>query len=390
MPESPTALKSGHWAVTLAGTYTFSLGIAFFWSYLPRHFVSVGWTSAAIGTALGVATLLRSFAMPAWARLAESRGAVGPVVRGLAGIGVLLLWTLPFVEAPLPVYASLILVYITWNAYLPLVDALTIRQLGNDKFGRVRAWGSAAYGAAALGVAAFGYDQAHAVVASWSVWAIAILGTIGLGFVWAFPRAEVQIRAPALPEAIRLLRRPALYTLLPLWALHWASQAPFNLFLVFLCEDRGMGGWVPGIAVFAGIAAEVVFLARGHGIVARLGPERLFALCAAVTVARWFLSASVETEALLIGVQIAHGLSFGGFLLSAMAALDREIRPEVRPSGQALLYVVVFGFGSAFGNSAAGWIEEHYGAASAFTAAGWLEVLVLLGAILAVARMNRR
>ena len=386
MPETAPGLKrtedhTVRWLVTLSGTYAFSLAIAFFWSYLPRWYVSLGWTSSAVGLLFAVATLLRSLAMPLWARAAEVYGAVGRVLRWAATIGAVALWWLPFASDVFPAYVALIAVYVSWNAFLPLVDALTVRELGAASFGRVRAWGSAAYGLAALGVAFFGAQHTHAEVAAWAPWSIAVLGTLGLSFVWGYPKAELTIKSPALPDALRLLRRPALYVLLPLWSLHWAAQSPFNLFLVFLCEERGMDGWVPGVAVAFGIAAEVAALAWGRAAVDRLGPERLFALCAAATCVRWFGSATAQSEALLVGLQVLHGLTFGGYLLAMMAVLDREIRPEVRNTGQALMYVLVFGLGSGIGNAAAGFLEDAHGAASAFIVAGWVELGITAAAV---------
>jgi predicted MFS family arabinose efflux permease len=357
---------------------------------LPRYFVSVGWTSAGIGFALGAAMVVRSVAQPVWARVAEHAESAGRVLRVVSTLGAGALWTLPFVTSRAAVYLSIGLVYATWSAFLPLVDALTVRQLGSPRFGRIRAWGSAGFGAAALVVAIVGANRDHATIAGWAPWVIAVLGTVGVLSIWLTPRREFSTQSPGLAEAVRLLRRPALLWLFPIWALHWASQAPYNLFLVFLAEDRAMAGWVPGVAVALGIAGEVAVLAFGARIVERLGPELFFAVCAAVTAARWFLSAGAESQVLLVALQVTHGLTFGGMLLAAMAVLDREIRPEVRHTGQALLYVVVFGGGSAIGNTAAGYIDDTFGAVSAFVVAGWLEIIVAIAALAyALARRER-
>jgi PPP family 3-phenylpropionic acid transporter len=385
MPQSPSTLKpdpsdAPHWAVALGSTYVCVLAVAFFWTYLPRYFVTVGWTSAGIGFVLGAAMIVRSVAQPTWARIAERAESAGAVLRVVSTLGAAALWTLPFVTSDVGVYLSIGLIYATWNSFLPMVDALTVRQLGSGSFGRIRAWGSAGFGVAALAVAVAGADNDHATIAGWAPWVIAIIGTVGALSVWSTPRREFRTRSPGLAEAMRLLRRPALFWLFPIWALHWASQAPFNLFLVFLAEDRGMSGWVPGVAVALGIVGEVIVLAIGSKIVSRLGPELLFAACAAVTAARWFVSSSTGSELVLVAVQFSHGLTFGGLLLTAMAVLDREVRPDVRHTGQALLYVVVFGAGSAIGNSLAGYMDDAFGAATAFQAAGWLEVGVALAA----------
>lgn len=393
MPESASGLtsaKARRWAASLAVVYTFTLACSFFWTYLPRYFVSIGWTSAGIGFVLGLATLVRVLMMPTWARIAERTSSTTKVIRIATGLGLCTLWLLPFVETTWAVYLLFCAMYGTWNAFLPLADSLTVRQLGSSSFGRIRAFGSAGFGVAAMAVAIFGAGETHEVVAGWAPWLVAVLGTVGAGATWLFPGDEVAIRAPDLPQALRLLRRPALLFCLPLWAMHWASQAPYNLFLVFLAEDRGMGGWVPGVAVAVGVVAEALVLAVGWRAIDRFGPAAVFAGCAVFTSARWALSAWVTYDLLLVGLQLAHGITFGAFLLSAMAILDREIRAEVRDSGQAIFYVIVFGVGSAFGNTAAGWLDDRFGAATAFGAAAGLELVVAVGAILYAASVVRR
>lgn len=393
MPESSSRLKSAHsqhslrWAIALSATFTCALGTAFFWTYLPRYFVSIGWTSTGIGFVLAVAMLFRTFAMPTWARMAERLTSTSRMVQIISTVGAVALWALPFVRTTWEVYLVFCLVYATWNSILPLTDALTVRQLGSSSFGRVRAWGSVGYGVAALGVAIAGSGHEHAVVAGWAPWIVACIGTVGAVSTWTYPRNEIAARAPDLPDAFAQLRRPILMWLMPLWAIHWASQAPFNLFLVFLCEDRGMGGWVPGVAVAAGIVAEVIVLAFGARVVAALGPRRLFGLALGLTGLRWCATGLVTDPFALVALQAVHGLSFGGFLLSAMAVLDREIPSEVRASGQALMYVLVFGGGGALGNALAGMSVDSFGAANTFVAAGIVE-FIALAALFAVPRKS--
>lgn len=393
MPESERGLKSartGRWAGALAVVYAFTLACAFFWTYLPRYFVSIGWTSAGIGLVLGTATLVRVLAMPTWARIAERTSSTTKIIRLVATVGAATLWILPFVEATWAVYLLFAGMYGTWNSFLPLADSLTVRQLGSASFGRIRAFGSAGFGIAAVGIAIFAAGEEHAVVAGWAPWLVATLGTIAAAATWVFPNDEVAIRGPDLRPALKLLRRPALIWCLPLWALHWASQAPYNLFLVFLAEDRAMGGWVPGIAVAAGVIAEVMVLAFGRRAIDRFGPELVFAGCALITAGRWGLSAIVTVDLWLVALQLLHGVTFGAFLLSAMAVLDREVRAEVRDSGQALFYVIVFGAGSALGNTTAGWLDDRFGAATAFGVAAGLELVVALAAFIYAASVVRR
>ncbi len=393
MVESGQGLKStraARWAATLAATYAFTLAAAFFWTYIPRYFVSIGWTSAGIGLVFGLATLVRVIAMPTWARIAERTSSTTRVIQVVSTLGVLTLWALPFVEATWSVYLVFVLLYGTWNSFVPLADSLTVRQLGSGAFGRIRAFGSAGFGIMALVLALLSAGEAHVVVAGWAPWFVAVLGTLGAVSTWLFPNDEVAIRAPDLPQALRLLRRPALAWCFGLWALHWASQTPYNLFLVFLAEERHMAGWVPGLAVAVGVAAEVLVLSVGRRWVERFGPEVIFAASALVTSLRWALCAVASHDLVLVAIQLLHGITFGAFLLSAMAVLDREVPTAVRGSGQAAFYVLVFGIGSSVGNTSAGWLADRFGAPASFGVAAGVELAVAVVAILYAGSVIRR
>lgn len=386
-PPSPRAT----WGLTIAATYFFALGAAFAWTYLPRYFTTIGWSTTAVGLLLGFATLVRVTAMPTWARIAERVGSTRRVVRAVTTTGAVLLWLLPLVDATWAVFLLVAAIFGTTNAMMPLIDALTVRQLGSTRFGRARAAGSVGFGVTAAAVAWVGADQPHEVVAGWAPWLAAALATCSAVATWLYPANEVATATPSLKDAWRIVRRPALLWCLPIWMVHWASQAPYNMFLVFLAELREMPGWAPGAAVAVGVTAEAVVLGTGRGFVDRVGAERAIVISGAATVLRWLGCATTTSPLLLVALQLLHGLTFGLFLLAAMAILDREVPTEVRNSGQALFYVVVFGLGSAIGDAASGWIEDTYDAATAFgvaaAATGLATVVALYVATSVVGRL---
>jgi PPP family 3-phenylpropionic acid transporter len=170
--------------------------------------------------------------------------------------------------------------------------------------------------------------------------------------------------------------------------------AAYNLFFVMLCEDRDLPAWLPGIAIGAGVMAEVVILAAGGRVLKRIGPDRLLLATIAVTAFRWFATAWATDPFFMIGLQVLHGVTFGAFLLATMAVLDRETPDSIRATVQSMLYVVVFGIGSAVSHAGSGAIVDYFGSPKLFVSAGILEVVALLIGILAYRRVrpgsNRR
>ena len=171
-----------------------------------------------------------------------------------------------------------------------------------------------------------------------------------------------------------------------LWFLHWMSQAPYNLFLVFLCEEKGFPAYVPGLAVAAGILVEVVIMRFGTHFIRKTGYHLVFAATVGLTMLTLGVQCAQATSPaiMLIALQTIHGLSFGAYFLCIMEALDEFVAPRHRGTAQSLLYVVVFGLGAAAGNGISGWVVDHSDTVTLFTAAGGLEFAVFLGALVAM------
>jgi PPP family 3-phenylpropionic acid transporter len=173
-----------------------------------------------------------------------------------------------------------------------------------------------------------------------------------------------------------------------LGAVHWASHVPYNLFLVFLCEERGFGGWLPGVSLAVGVVGEVIALAYATSISRRLRPEWILVAAVGVASLRWTLTAWLTVAWLLCALQFLHGITFGLFLICVMSILDREVPLALRASGQALLYLVVFAMGSAMGNLLTGILLDHTKPSQMFAVWGGIEALLVVPCLLMALRQK--
>jgi PPP family 3-phenylpropionic acid transporter len=370
------------WAITLALVYFAIFAAQFFWAYVPRYLVSLGWTATAAGGVLSVITLVRSFVMPAWGRAADQVDNSAALLKGLMVLGAVAAVSFPFARSRVELWVVFGVFGVTVMTVTPLLDTFSVREVNPEAFGRIRSVGSFGYALAAVGTAAIGWlsvGATHESLAELSPWVMAAgFGVAALGTM-LLPRSTARPRnLPSLDDAKRLFRNKHVRRWVPVWFLHWMTIATYNLFFVMLCEDRGLPAWLPGVAIGGGVLAEVGVLAAGGGVLKRVGPDRLLLATIAVTALRWFGTTYVVDPAVMIGLQLLHGISFGAFLLSAMAVLDRETPDSIRATVQALLYVIVFGVGSAASHAGSGAIVDRYGSATLFLAAGIVELLALL------------
>ncbi|WP_249755937.1 MFS transporter [Microvenator marinus] len=390
-------VRQRHWAITLALIYAFQLGAGFAYSYFPRYLATLGLGAAAIGMLLSVTSVARSVSMPVWSWFADFPDSEGEH-RGRRFVQVLFVLAspfllLPFIQNPWIVGSLLVWSSLTLGSTLPILDVVTMRELGAGAFGRIRAWGSLGFGLTAGSFALAGLWLTHEALALLSPWVI-VVGTLAAGFA-AFsmpassPVQEYTSKA-SWKDFLVMLRNPWILVLMPLWSLHWASQMPYNVFIVFFAEEQGFASWAPGAAVALGIAAEIAFLARGQTLIDRLGPTLSFGVMVIFTALRWILSAFALNSFVFVALQVLHGLSFGGFMLSMMAVLNKEVDPKIRTSAQSLLYVIVFGVGGAIGQALSGWILDESDGKTLFLAAGGLELLVCVPTLIIIVGYRMR
>lgn len=387
---SPSPSRAAQAAI--GAVYFALLAQAYLWSALPRTLEGLGWGGALIGGVYTGRKLVEAIMMPVWARVADRPEAASSMARRL--IQGQLLWglvtisALPWLSSWWAIAAALWLYALGVGGALPLVDALALRVAGASRFGRLRSAGSVGFGVMALGMSALGASSGYAALAWWAPRLMIGVLAVALAASLCLPRAPVSTTPRSLGALSALMRRPAVVWLMVLGVVHWMGQAPYNLFFIALCESREVAAWVPGLAVGLGVVAEVTLMTLAHRLLHRWTPEQLMVVVVTTTAARWAITATATSSAVLLAAQALHGLSFGLFLPCAVAILVREIPDALRATGQATFYLAVFSLGGMLGNAGAGLLLDVASPAAAFAAAGVLDLLLIAPAILAARRLR--
>lgn len=375
--ETPDA-RRGSPVAALCAVYFFLLASVLIWTYIPRYLEAIGLSASAVGIIFAVRSLTTSMASPFWASAADRLGTTRKLTIALLFAGLIAISALPFTTAFPLILIVMILHSGTAKASLPLIDALTLDQVGSARYGVIRAWGSAGFGVLAIMAAAAGLLTDHAGLARLAPVGLIVLSLFAFIASLGLAPLKTPMRSPNFGSALKLLNRRALWIAFPIAALHWASQAPYNLFIVALTEERGFGAWVPGLAVAIGVAAEIIALANGPRLLRAFTPSRLLLLSVFFTALRWYVSGVTTDPAVLLAVQCLHGLSFGAFLVAMMAIIAREVAPQIRATGQAIFHILVFGVGGALGNALSGAILDHYTTPTLFKLSAALELGVFV------------
>jgi MFS transporter, PPP family, 3-phenylpropionic acid transporter len=221
-----------------------------------------------------------------------------------------------------------------WTPMVPLTDGYALRgvaRYGLD-YGPLRLWGSAAFIAGALACGLL----IDSIAARHLIWVIA--GVAGLGAAASLglrPLDRPKTGPAAVAGASILLREPGFLAIVLAAALIQGSHAAYYSFASITWQASGFGGLTIAGLWALGVLAEIVVFALSPRFT--WPPAVLVVIGALAAVARWLITAQEPSAAVLAGVQLAHGLTFGLTQLGTMGLLVRHVPGHVMVRGQGYL-----------------------------------------------------
>ena len=149
-------------------------------------------------------------------------------------------------------------------------------------------------------------------------------------------RSETGPPRQRLAEAARLAGAPVfLLFLLAAGAVH-GSLATFYTFGALHWRGQGISAAWVGVLWAIGVAAEILLFAFSNALLRRLGPPALLMIGAAAGVVRWAAMAADPPLAVLVPLQLLHGLTYGATHLGAIHFISRAVPERASGTAQAL------------------------------------------------------
>ncbi len=333
--------------------------------FMPKVLNMTGYTPSEIGIIYASAPLVRfiiPFAFLKRLRLDRSvfNAAILLLVISAAAFFPALhhFWALLFANIALGIGLSLI---------LPYIEVIALEQIGKERYGRIRLFGSVGFILVALVLVktlstpnvALGYLLAMVIITALFGYRIAALDH----------HNSITPMQPSASEGINLLRHPWLWSGMLLMQV---SFGPFYNFFTIYVTDHGISMDTTIYLWSFGVIIEIaMFYFQGPLLRRRL--ITLLQFCAAATVLRWSLVyGAPENLALLFLSQSLHALSFALFHTAAISTLFTLYKE--RKLAQQFFFGIAYGLGGFIGALASGYIYEF-----------WPEQLFAAAALVAVA-----
>jgi len=196
--------------------------------------------------------------------------------------------------------------------------------------------------------------------------------------------AAVVPDAPAAPQAHDspllgdILRQPRVRALLAACFAMSAAHGALYVFYSIHLADHAYSKAEVGALWSLGVLAEIVVFILMTRLARRYSLRALLLASFAAAVLRFLLIGwGVESPAVVVMAQLMHGLTFGAYHASSIAAINLWFPGRAQGRGQALYSSISFGAGGLLGALISGWTWDAIGAgwtftlASLFAALGW-------------------
>jgi PPP family 3-phenylpropionic acid transporter len=328
----------------------FFSGVGAIVPYMAVFYRSLGLSVEVIGLLSALWASAALIAAPLWGIAADRLGSVRyPLV--LAGAwAALASAAMGLLREPALVPALAVAMSAALAGVVPMLDARTVALVGadRDRFGRARAWGSAAFVVAALGVGALVDGLGPASLFLALVPALALTGVAGAVLLGG-ARGRSRIVRPTAGGIAALFRQRSVALFLAGSIVVWSTVSAFSTFLSIHLVSLGASAQLVGLVWALGAAVEFPIMFAFPQIARRVPAERLIVAAAVVFAFRTLGFAATTEVPLLVLIAIAGGPGFALFYVGTVTWVARATPVELQTTAQGVFTGTAASVGSILG-----------------------------------------
>lgn len=351
----------------LSGYYFFYFAfIGAFSPYFGLYLQSLNFSAWDIGLLMSQMQLMRLFGPNLWGWLADRFGRRMAIIRLAALIGLAGFTAFFWLDKLPGMLLAMAVLAFFWSAALPLVETLTFDHLREEhgRYSRIRLWGSIGFIVAVMATGAV-LDRSAPTGVLWVCWLI-LLGILALSTI--LPEAAPVAHDRNDQPIGEILRQPRVIALMTACFAMSAAHGALYVFYSIHLSDHGYSKTEVGSLWSLGVLAEIVVFMLMARLSRRYSLRTLLLASFATAVLRFLLVGwGVHSLMILVAAQLMHGMTFGAYHASAIAAVNLWFPGKAQGRGQALYSSLSFGAGGLLGALIGGWSWESWGAGWTFS-----------------------
>lgn len=356
--------------------FTFVGAFAPYWGLYLK---SLAFSAFQIGVLMSLFQVMRIFSPNLWGWLADHTGHRVRIVQWTTAASVACYLGVFAGDSFAWLFGVMALMCFFWSAPMPLIDAITLRHLGDGAsgYGRIRLWGSIGF---IVSVTGLGYMLDHMPV-YWLLWVVLGLMVAVLVCAHWVPEAEITAHHAAQPSVFQIIRRPTVLAFLAASFLMSAAHGVYYNFYSIFLVDHGYSKTLVGWFWAVGVICEIgVFLLMPR-LTQWFGLRNILLASFLIASVRFALIGwAVDSPVLVFLAQAMHAATFGSFHAVSVEVMHRIFHGRHHSKGQAIYTSVSFGLGGTVGGLLSGWMWDPVGPLMTFTlssVAGFVGFLLL-------------
>lgn len=356
----------------------FALPVALFYGalfvvygmYVPFMPVWLDWkglTAGEISTVIAAPLFVRALMTPTVAVAVDRSGNHRLYLIGLAWAALAFALVLTASQSFSAILIFAVLLMISNSTIMPLIDTIAVqgtRARGLD-YGRLRLWGSLSFVAASFagGVAITEFGGGAGIWLIAIGCALTLIAAYWVPNVSGTPVSAADNSQPVwkIAEPRELLARREFRLFLVAAGLAQAAHAAFFTFGTLLWQKQGLSAAWCGTLWAIGVFAEVLLFTFSGRVAAKFGAARLIAIAGAASILRWLLLATEPSLAILVPLQLLHGITYGASHIGAMHFIHDAVPHDRAASAQALYATVSAGVAMGVATLIAGYVYAQAG-----------------------------
>lgn len=317
-------------------------------TYLMVYLAETGMSASQIGLIISISTVVLLIGQMLWGVASDRAGSRNHILlilfAGSTVMAVLCYFASGFWA--LLIVVSLLMLFLSTSS--PIQDTISMEILDGSKwdFGSVRIGGIFGYGAAVL-LSGWLLQNRYEHI----FWIIALFQMMSFVIYLRLPRVNGGHRSALKPSYAEILRnKPLMMIAIFNLAFALGNTLYMNFYPVFLSSIGGDSSFI-GIVGFVCTLSEVPMILIIGRLINRFGTARVMIIAGMIATVRWFLLFAVTTPALIVVINLLHGMSYTSFTYGVITYINKQVPREARATSQAFNVVacsvvsrVIFGY----------------------------------------------
>ena len=345
-------------APLIALVYVFLfMALSAWMSFFNVYLEEIGFSGSRIGIINGIYWSTMVFVVPVWGMMADRFG-TKRILLLVTVTAVLLISVMGFITSFVSLILFVLLLSLFFHPLGALTDSLAIYHVKNRNhltYGKLRVWGSIGWGIAAIstGIMAAGRLQIIFMISS----ACLVMMFLMLLFLKGEQshNNRVQINLITIKKVITQGKLGRFFLLIFLIGV---IASPLQLFINLYFTEIGGDSQVVGLNFAIQSISEIPFFFIAYWLIRRFGDIRVLIITMVFTAIRLLLYGIISDPGIAVLLAFTHGITFSLFLVVIVEFIQKRIAPNLRATGQSLMWAFYFGAGLAIGNILNGWLKD--------------------------------